>query len=27
VSKLPPEYPRWMIDRQGGYRLPAQPPR
>ena len=27
VSKLPPEYPRWMIDRQGGYRVPAQPPR
>jgi len=27
VSKLPAEYPRWMIDRQGGYRLPAQPAR
>ena len=27
VSKLPPEYPRWMIDRQSGYRLPPQPPR
>ncbi len=27
VSKLPPEYPRWMIDRQGGYRLPPQAPR
>lgn len=27
VSRLPPEYPRWMIDRQGGYRLPPQAPR
>jgi aryl-alcohol dehydrogenase-like predicted oxidoreductase len=27
VSKLPPEYPRWMIDRQSGYRLEAPPPR
>ncbi len=27
VSKLPAEYPGWMIERQGGYRLPAQPPR
>lgn len=27
VSKLPPEYPRWMIDRQSGYRYEAPPPR
>lgn len=27
VSKLAPEYPRWMIDRQSGYRLTPQPPR
>ena len=27
VSTLPAEYPRWMIDRQSGYRLPPQPPR
>jgi aryl-alcohol dehydrogenase-like predicted oxidoreductase len=27
VSKLPAEYPRWMIDRQSGYRLAPQPPR
>jgi aryl-alcohol dehydrogenase-like predicted oxidoreductase len=27
VSKLPAEYPGWMIERQGGYRLPAQTPR
>ena len=27
VSKLPAEYPRWMIDRQSGYRLTPQPPR
>ena len=25
VSKLPPEYPRWMIDRQSGYRLETPP--
>ena len=27
VSKLPPEYPAWMIERQGGYRYQAPPPR
>lgn len=27
VSTLPAEYPRWMIDRQSGYRLTPQPPR
>jgi aryl-alcohol dehydrogenase-like predicted oxidoreductase len=27
VSALPAEYPRWMIDRQSGYRLEAPPPR
>jgi aryl-alcohol dehydrogenase-like predicted oxidoreductase len=27
ISKQTPEYPRWMIDRQSGYRLTPQPPR
>ena len=27
VSALAPEYPRWMIDRQSGYRYQAPPPR